>query len=96
MITATQSFEIYEILSRNFKSEQDAKALVKEIENVIEQRFQAERDRLATKEDIARLEGLINSKVSEVKADVLKWTIVLLSPFYLGLIAFLIKYFFKV
>jgi hypothetical protein len=93
MITATQSFEIYEILSRNFKSEQDAKALVKEIENVIENRFQAERDRLATKEDIARLEGLINSKVSEAKADILKWMIALFAPFYIGMIVFLIKHF---
>jgi hypothetical protein len=39
---------------------------------------------LATKQDI-----------SEAKADMLKWIIVLFSPFYIGLIAFLIKYFFK-
>ena len=50
-------------------------------------------DRLATKEDIARLEGLINSKVSEAKADILKWMIVLFAPFYVGMIVFLIKQF---
>ncbi len=62
-------------------------------QNVIENRFLSERDRLATKEDIARVEGLINSKVSEAKADILKWMIVLFAPFYIGMIVFLIKQF---
>lgn len=56
MISASQSLKIYEILNRNFKNEADAKVLVEEIEAVIEGRFQAERDRLATKEDLARME----------------------------------------
>ena len=89
MITASQSFEIYEIQHRNFKNEADAKALVKEIESVIENRFLSERDRLATKEDIAKVE----SKISEAKADILKWMIVLFAPFYIGMIVFLVKQF---
>lgn len=59
MITATQSIRILEILQKNFKNDEDAKALVQEIEAVIENRFLAERDRLATKEDLARLETRI-------------------------------------
>ena len=59
MITATQSFKIYEILNRNFRNEDDAKAIVAEIESVIENRFQVERDRLATKEDLAKMETRI-------------------------------------
>ena len=89
MITSSQSFEIYEILNRYFKNEKDAKALVKEIESVIDTRFQGERDRLATKEDVAKLE----TKISESKADLLKWMIVLFAPFYVGMIVFLIKQF---
>ena len=58
------------------------KSLLKEIENVIEGRFLAERDRLATKEDIAN-----------AKSDILKWMIVLFAPFYVGMIVFLIKQF---
>jgi hypothetical protein len=87
MITASQSFEIYEILFRSFKKNR------MQTQNVIENRFLSERDRLATKEDIARVEGLINSKVSEAKADILKWMIVLFAPFYIGMIVFLIKQF---
>ena len=82
MITSSQSFEIYEILNRYFKNEKDAKALVKEIESVIDTRFQGERDRLATKEDVAN-----------VKSEILKWMIVLFAPFYVGMIVFLIKQF---
>lgn len=37
-----------------FKNDADAKALVGEIEQVIDNRFLAERDRLATKEDLVR------------------------------------------
>ena len=59
MITATQSFKIYEILNRNFRNEDDAKAIVAEIESVIENRFQVERDRLAIKEDLAKMETRI-------------------------------------
>ncbi len=59
MITASQSLKLYEILNKNFKNEEDAKAVVKEIEAVIENRFQIERDRLATKEDLARMETRI-------------------------------------
>ena len=82
MITATQSFAIFEILNRHFKNEHDAKLLVKEIENVIEGRFQAERDRLSTKEDVAN-----------AKAEILKWMIVMFAPFYVGMIVFLVKQF---
>ena len=82
MITASQSFEIYKILNRYFKNEKDAKALAKEIEGVIDTRFQGKRDRLATKEDIAN-----------VKSEILKWMIVMFAPFYVGMIVFLIKQF---
>ena len=56
MICSSQSFKIYQILNRNFKSETDSKELVQEIAAAIENRFHSERDRLATKEDLARLE----------------------------------------
>ena len=59
MISASQSLKIYELLNRNFKNEEDAKSLVTEIEAVIEGRFQMERDRLATKEDLAKMETRI-------------------------------------
>ncbi|MEO6832396.1 MAG: hypothetical protein ABI378_08240 [Chitinophagaceae bacterium] len=59
MLAASQSFKIYEILNKHFRNEADAKALVTEIEAVIETRFLAERDRLATKEDLAKTKNEI-------------------------------------
>lgn len=59
MLAAAQSFKIYEILNRHFNNDADSKALVTEIESVIETRFSAERDRLATKEDLAKTKNKI-------------------------------------
>lgn len=77
MITTTQSFKIYEILQRYFKNDADAKALVGEIEQVIDNRFLAERDRLATKEDLSSLE----TKMEKNFKDQLKWMIILMFGF---------------
>ena len=77
MITATQTFKIFELLNKHFKNEQDAKSLVAEIENVIENRFQSEKDRLATKEDLLKLEN----KMELAFKDQLKWIIILMLGF---------------
>lgn len=77
MITTTQSFKIYEILQRYFKNDADAKALVGEIEQVIDNRFLAERDRLATKEDLSSLEA----KMEKNFKDQLKWMTILMFGF---------------
>ncbi|MHB8262080.1 MAG: hypothetical protein ACYDEC_17615 [Bacteroidia bacterium] len=69
MITAAQSFKIYELLNKHFKNEQDAKALVSEIENVIDAKVQAEKDRLATKDDI----NSVKLEIANTKVDIIKW-----------------------
>ncbi len=64
MLAASQSFKIYEILNKHFGDDADSKALVSEIESVIETRFLVERDRLATKEDLVR-----------IKNDIILWMV---------------------
>ena len=54
-MTATQSFKIYEVLFRYFKSESDAKIVVQEIETIIDNKFEKEKNQLATKDDIGKL-----------------------------------------
>ena len=61
-MNATQSFRIYEILQKHFKDDADAKAVVSEIEQVIENKIAEKKDVLATKEDIARLESLFERR----------------------------------
>jgi hypothetical protein len=75
--------ELYDLLSEKIGKEQ-ASMLVKFVEEKVEDNIEDKTKYLATKQDI-----------SEAKADMLKWIIVLFSPFYVGLIAFLIKYFFR-
>jgi hypothetical protein len=75
--------ELYDLLSEKIGKEQ-ANMLVKFVEEKVEGNIEEKTKYLATKQDI-----------SEAKADMLKWIIVLFSPFYIGLIAFLVKYFFR-
>jgi hypothetical protein len=51
-MTATQSLKIYEILHRHFKNAADAKTVVEEIETIIDNKFEKEKNQLSTKEDI--------------------------------------------
>lgn len=89
MITPNQTFKLYELFRPLVKTEEEAKQLVTSIEQVIDNKFQSEKDRLATKENIAHLE----TKIIQSKSDILKWLIVLFLPFYVGMIVFLIKQF---
>ena len=88
------SLDLYDLLSEQLGKEK-AKNLVSFVEAKVEEGLNEKTTIFATKEDIARLEGKLESKISEAKADMLKWTIVLFSPFYIGLIAFLVKYFLR-
>lgn len=84
MMTASQSFKIYELLHKHFKNEKDAKELVSEIELVIENRFATEKDRLATKEDILLLKEdviRLETRIEQSFKDQLKWLFVLMFGF---------------
>ena len=52
MVTASQTFKIYELLNKHFKNEEDAKALVQEIEQVIDVKFQSEKTVLQRRETL--------------------------------------------
>jgi hypothetical protein len=90
MVTASQTLKIYEILNKHFKNEEDAKALVTEIEQVIDVKFDSAKDRLATKEDLIREIGKLEVRVEQGFKDQLKWIIVLMFGFS-SLIIALIK-----
>ena len=54
-MTATQSFKIYEVLHKHFKNDAEAKVVVQEIEVIIDNKFEKEKNNLSTKEDISLL-----------------------------------------
>ena len=85
---AISSIELFTVLKDKL-GEQQAKMLTEYVEYKVTDSFDRAKDHLATKEDIAKLD----TKISETKADILKWMIALFAPFYIGMIVFLIKQF---
>ena len=73
---------------------QEAGTLVEVIERRVVKKFEENRNILATKEDLARLEGKLDAKISETKAELIKWMFI----FWIGQLAAFIaiaKYFFN-
>jgi hypothetical protein len=60
MTSFSQTFRIYEMLNKYFRNEEDAKALASGIEEMVNQKFLSEKERLATKMDIMELKGDIS------------------------------------
>ena len=107
-MTAAQSLKIFELLNQQFGQPEAARQLVEAIEAVVDDKVgekivgferslnkdiealrQEMRATFATKEEVAKLDV----KISEAKAEILRWMIVLFMPFYVGMIVFLIKQF---
>lgn len=68
-MTATQSLNLYNIALKHFKSEGDAANFIKEIENVVDNKFDTKKDAIASKEDITQ----VRLEIKEAKTDLIKW-----------------------
>ncbi len=77
-MVAISSIEMYNILKGKL-GESEAKALTEYVENKVEKSIEKEKDVLATKEDLYKLE----IKISESKSDIIKWMFI----FWIGQIA---------
>lgn len=86
------SIELFNAL-KDKVGEREAKMLTEYVEYRIADAFDKARDYFATKEDLVRVQGSLETKIAEMKSDLLKWMIVLFAPFYIGMIVFLIKQF---
>lgn len=80
-MTAISSIEMYTILKGKL-GENEAKALTEYVESKVEKSFEKEKDTLATKEDLLKLEV----KISDVKSEIIKWMFI----FWIGQIAVLL------
>ena len=70
MVTSSQTLKMYELLNKHFKNNEDAKAVVAGIEDIIDNKFNTERDRLATKQDIFALKEDIFALKEDTKKDI--------------------------
>ena len=77
-MSAITSIELYNILKVKI-GESEAKALTEYVETKIEKSLEKEKDILATKEDIYKIEV----KLAETKSEIIKWMFI----FWIGQIA---------
>lgn len=66
-MTASQSLKIYEILQRHFNNDADARIVVQEIEQIVENKFEQSKNSFATKEDI----GELRVAIQEIKTEII-------------------------
>lgn len=64
--------ELFEVLSQQLGAEK-ARILVRYVETKVDKRLEENTSAFATKEDVARLEGKLETKISETKAEIIKW-----------------------
>ncbi len=76
--------------------EKEVQALTDYIGAHVEEKIAALKDTMDTKEDVYQVKEEIQGvrvEIKDQKAELLKWMIVLFTPFYIGMIVFLIKQF---
>ncbi len=85
MVTASQAVKMYELLNKHFKNKEDAQAVVASIEDIVDNKFNTERDRLATKFDLSLVKEDLKNDINRLETrleqgfkDQLKWLIVLM------------------
>lgn len=85
MVTGSQALKMYELLNKHFKNNEDAKAMVASIEDIVDNKFNNEKDRLCTKFDMLSIEeelkndiGRLETRMEQGFKDQLKWLIVLM------------------
>jgi len=87
-MTATQSLNLYNIAFRYFKNEADATAFVKEIEFVVDNKFNDNKNILATKEDIYNLKV----EMKEQKSEIIKWMFIFWASQIAATVGFIMMY----
>jgi hypothetical protein len=66
-MTATQSLKIYDVLLRHFKSDEDARTVVQEIEQIVAEKFSQEKENIAPKSEILLLRKDMELLRQEIK-----------------------------
>jgi len=86
--------KLFEMLKAKI-GQAEAEAFVDILEKKVEHKFEESKQVLATKEDLARVEGRLETKIADTKAELVKWMFI----FWMGqvaVIAGLLAYFFNI
>lgn len=71
-MSTAQTIELYKVLNRYFKNEEDATVIVRDIERIIDNKFEDKKEMLASKHDIMALKDDIMRLENKLN-DHLKW-----------------------
>jgi hypothetical protein len=82
-MTATQSLKVYEVLNKHFNNKEDAKIVVEQIEQIIEEKIEAKKDIFLTKDDKIELINKIDTNF--------KWLVGILITLFGIVIGLLLK-----
>ena len=74
-MTSSQSFKIYEILQKHFNNSDDAKIVVQEIEQIVEQKIESKKDTLSTKEDLLVTKQDLIDRIHRSKIETIIWIV---------------------
>lgn len=74
-MTSSQSFKIYEILSKHFNNPEEAKIVVQEIEKVVDEKFQQKQEILATKSDLSETRIDLIDRIHKTKIETIIWIV---------------------
>jgi len=69
-MTATQSLKIYEVQQRHFKNDADAKIVVQEIEQILENKFEDKKNDFSSKTEVEFLRRDIDAFRSELSSKI--------------------------
>ena len=68
------NIELFQIIKDKL-GEKEAKSLVDYIETKVEDEFDGQRSMYASKEDLARVQGALETKIESAKNSIIIWTI---------------------
>jgi len=74
-MTVSQSFKIYEVLQKHFNNADDAKLVVQEIEQIVEQKIETKKDILSTKEDLLITKQDLIDRIHRAKIETIIWIV---------------------
>ena len=90
-MTTTQSFGIYEVLQRHFKSNDDAKIVVQDIEQIMEAKVESKMTILTTREDLLKWQVDIEKRFNSMTLWVVGTGIGIVALIFSTIKIFLIK-----
>lgn len=74
-MTYSQSFKIYEVLQKHFQNAEDAKIVVQEIEQIVENKIESKKDILSTKEDLLIAKQDLIDRIHKAKLETIVWIV---------------------